>query len=103
MSRYEKTRRVFVRYAAGPSWESGPPEDQAEWDAHNDFVDDLIARGLFVMGGPFSDNSGSMVLFQGVGAEETRRLIENDPFVRNGVFVIDDVRDWVVYVDELTG
>lgn len=102
MSRYEKRRRVFVRFAAGPTWKSGPPEDQAGWGEHNDFVDDLVDRGLFVMGGPFSDYSGSMTLYEGVSADDVRQLIENDPFVRNGVFVIDDVRDWTIYVDELT-
>lgn len=91
-----------MRYAAGPLWHDGPPEDQPGWDAHNDFVDGLIARGVFVMGGPFSDYSGSMVLFEGPSAEETRALVEDDPFVKNGVFVIDDVRDWTIYVDELS-
>jgi hypothetical protein len=28
--------------------------------------------------------------------------MDADPFVANGVFVVDDVRDWTIYVDELT-
>ena len=95
-------QRVIVRYRAGPTWGEGPPEDQPDWDAHADFVDDLVARGTFVMGGPFRDNSGSVVLLEGVDAAEARQLLEADPFVQNGVFVFDDVRDWTVYVDELT-
>lgn len=92
----------MVRYGAGPAWGDGPPEDQPDWDAHAEFVDDLVARGTFVMGGPFRDNRGSLVLLEGVSADEARRILEEDPFVRNGVFVFDDVREWVVYVDELT-
>jgi uncharacterized protein YciI len=94
--------RVIVRYGAGPAWGEGPPEDQLDWDAHADFVDDLIARGTFVMGGPFRDNSGAVVLLEGVDADQARRILSEDPFVKNGVFVFDDVRDWTVYVDELT-
>ena len=102
MSRYEKRRRVIVRFSAGPTWISGPPEDQPEWDAHVRFVDDLIERGIMVLGGPFGDNSGSTVVYEGVSADEARRLVERDPFLHNGVFVLEDVREWRIYVDELT-
>jgi uncharacterized protein YciI len=54
------------------------------------------------MGGPFADNSGSMSLFEGVSADQARRIVAADPFVANGVFVLDDVREWDVFVDELT-
>ncbi len=97
-----KTVRVIVRWRAGPAWRSGPPEDQAGWDEHATFVDDLIERGIFVMGGPLADHSGSFAILQGVGEEEARELVLRDPFVENGVFELDDVRAWNVYVDELT-
>ena len=95
-------QRVLVIFRAGPTWESGPPEDQPDWDAHADWVDDLIAGGIFVMGGPLSDNSGSVSLLEGLGAVEARKLVLTDPFVANGVFALDSVRDWTVYVDELS-
>jgi uncharacterized protein YciI len=97
-----RRHRVIVRFKAGPAWQSGPPEEQPEWDAHAAFVDDLVERGTFVMGGPFADYSGSMVLLEDVTVEEARALLDWDPFIRNGVFVLDSVQDWVVYVDELT-
>ena len=97
-----RRRRVVVRFRAGPAWESGPPEEQADWDAHEAFVDDLVDRGIFVMGGPFGDYSGSMVLLEGVDAEEARRLLAPDPFLHNGVFVLESVQEWTVYVDRLS-
>jgi uncharacterized protein YciI len=54
------------------------------------------------MGGPFSDNSGTLVLLEGITGDEARTLMDGDPFVVNGVFLVDDIRDWTVYVDELT-
>ncbi len=81
-----------MRFRAGPAWESGPPENQADWDAHAVFVDDLVDRGIFVMGGPFSDYSGSMVLLEGVDADEARRLLAPDPFLHNGAFVLESVQ-----------
>jgi uncharacterized protein YciI len=97
-----KIVRVFVRFRAGPTWTSGPPEEQPGWDEHADFVDELIENGTFVMGGPLADNSGSMSVLENVGEDEARELVLEDPFVLNGVFVLDDVRAWNVYVDELT-
>jgi len=91
-----------VVFRAGAAWGSGPPEEQLDWDAHADFVDELVARGIFVMGEPFSDNSGSLVLLEGLTAAEALDVLADDPFVRNGVFEIESARDWSVYVDELS-
>ena len=94
--------RVVVRVRAGATWDGGSIREQPGWDDHAAFIDDLVARGLMVMGGPFSDSSGSLMLFEGVGEDEVRRLLADDPFVLNGVFVVDDVREWTVFVDELS-
>jgi uncharacterized protein YciI len=54
------------------------------------------------MGGPFSDNSGSMSLLEGIDVDEARRILEDDPFMKNGVFVLEEIREWNVFVDELS-
>ena len=93
---------MLVRFRAGPTWRSGPPEDQPDWGAHAAFVDGLVARGTMVMGGPFADYSGSLILLENVTEDEARELVAADPFIANGVFVLEDVRASNVYVDELT-
>ena len=95
--------RVVVVWRAGPTWTSGSVREQPGWGEHAEFIDALIAKGTFVMGGPFSDNSGSLSLLEGVSIDEAKRIIAEDPFVENGVFVLDDLREWDVFVDELTG
>ena len=54
------------------------------------------------MGGPFADHSGSLVVLGNIGEDEARALVGRDPFVANGVFVLEEVRGWNVWVDELT-
>jgi hypothetical protein len=71
-----RKQRVVVRVGAGPTWKSGPPEAQPGWDEHAVFVDRLVEEGTFVMGGPFSDNSGSMSLLEGLSADEARALMQ---------------------------
>jgi hypothetical protein len=34
-----------------------------------------------------------------MSAGEVLEVAQTDPFVQNGVFVIEDVADWTVYVD----
>jgi uncharacterized protein YciI len=91
--------RVVLRVGPGPTWTTGLPEDQPGWDEHAAFIDDLIERGLFVMGGPWTNRLGSMSLWEGMDAQEVRDVMQRDPFVLNGVFEIEDVADWTVYVD----
>lgn len=98
-----RRQRVVVRVKAGPAWaDGGPPEAQPGWDEHATFVDALVDEGTIVMGGPLSDYSGSIVILEGITREEGLALMNRDPFVQNGVFIVEDVADWTVYVDSLT-
>jgi uncharacterized protein YciI len=91
--------RVVLRVGPGPAWKSGRPEEQEGWDAHAEFIDALIDRGVFIMGGPWTNRLGSMSIWEGMDANEVLDVVQTDPFVLNGVFQIEDVADWTVYVD----
>ena len=95
-------KRLVVRFRAGPTWASGSVREQPGWDEHATFVDGLVERGTMVMGGPFADNSGSMSLLEGISVDETHRILQEDPFMENGVFELEEIREWTVFVDELT-
>lgn len=97
-----RKRRVIVMIGRGAAWGDGPPEAQSDWDEHAAWIDTLVERGTIVMGGPFSDYSGAMLVVEGIGVEEAEPLFATDPFVQNGVFVVADVREWTNYVDTLT-
>ena len=51
------------------------------------------------MGGPWTNRLGSMSVWEGMNADEVLEVMQADPFVLNGVFEIEDVADWTVYVD----
>jgi uncharacterized protein len=102
MGRAPRTVRVLVRWKAGPTWTSGTVDEQPGWTEHAAYIDDLIERGIFVMGGPLADQSGSLSLLENVSESEARELIAQDPFVANGVFELEELRAWNIFVDELT-
>jgi uncharacterized protein YciI len=101
MGRAPRVVRILVRWRAGPAWTSGSVDEQPGWDDHAAFIDDLIERGIFVMGGPLADQKGSQSLLENVTEQEARELVLQDPFVENGVFELEEVRAWNVFVDEL--
>jgi hypothetical protein len=40
----------------GPDWDpSRPLEGQSGWEEHATFMDDLVERGVVVLGGPLAD------------------------------------------------
>ena len=41
-------------------------------------------------------------MLDGVDLEAAKRIVLDYPFVANGVFVLDEVLDWTVFVDELS-
>ena len=102
MARAPRAVRVLVRWRAGPTWTSGAVDEQPGWDEHAAFIDELVERGIFVMGGPLADQSGTLSLLENVTEQEARELVGEDPFVANGVFELEEVRAWNVFVDELS-
>lgn len=91
--------RILVRVSAGPTWDGGHIRDQPGWDEHALFVDALIDEGTFLMGGPLADNSGSIMLFRGLSRDQVGDVLESDPFVENGVFVVEEILAWSTIVD----
>ena len=91
--------RVVLRLAPGPTWKTGKPEEQPGWDEHAAFIDDLIDRGHFILGGPWTNRLGSMSIWEGMNADEVLAVRQEDPFIQNGVFLIEDCADGTVSVD----
>jgi hypothetical protein len=46
------------------------------------------------LGGRSVITTGAMLLLERVSTEEARRVFDLDPFVKNQVFVVDDIWEW---------
>ncbi len=49
-------------------------------------LEDLQSRGKLKLAGPFSDISGSLIIFDMESLEEVEETMKNDPYTRNGVY-----------------
>ena len=87
---------------AGSEWVPGKgAREQPLWGEHAAFMDGLFERGLIVLGGPFLDGSGAMVVLRVADEGEARTLLEPDPWCSNGRDIqgIGRIRPWTIFLD----
>ena len=88
--------------------EAGPARDlsigtraQAFWDEHAAFIDALVADGFIVLGGPFPDEGGAMIVVRAESEAEVDARLEPDPWYRNDILRVTGVYRWEMFIQEL--
>ena len=62
--------------------------------AHRQYLTGLKARGKLAVCGPFTDDSGGLIIYEADTRDEAEQLIHLDPFNQNGIFVRYQLRPW---------
>jgi uncharacterized protein YciI len=76
--------------------------DQAHWDEHEGFIDNLVDRGFIVMGGPLVDEGGGMLIVRGESAEAVRATMEQDPWYAHEILCLVGIKRWDIFIDKRT-
>jgi uncharacterized protein YciI len=93
---------VFMRPGSG--WNPQKPvREQSLWDEHARYMDAMFATGVVVLGGPFADRSGSLVILNAESAEHARALYRGDPWTTHDILVVGDVKEWTIFLDGRNG
>jgi uncharacterized protein YciI len=61
---------------------------------HRDYLSGLSREGKVLMAGPFADDSGGLIVYEGATEAEVEQLIKADPFYKSGVFLSWVIRPW---------
>jgi len=89
-----------ILWATGAAWTAGKTvREQAYWDEHATFMDRLFENGTVIMGGPFSDGTGSLVIVEAEEMSEVATLFANDPFVVHQIFALSSLKQWQLFLD----
>jgi uncharacterized protein YciI len=89
-----------ILWAPGAAWTAGKTvREQAYWDEHAEFMDRLFENGTVIMGGPFSDGTGSLVIVEAVDMNEVSTLFAKDPFVVHQIFALRSLKQWQLFLD----
>jgi uncharacterized protein YciI len=62
-------------------------------------MDRLFENGTVIMGGPFSDGTGSLVIVEADDINEVSTLFANDPFVVHQIFALRSLKQWQLFLD----
>ena len=83
----------------GPQWDpSQPLEGQSGWEEHARFMDDLVARGFVVLGGPLGDEHRVVLAVEAGSEAEVRETLGRDPWSGSHL-VVDSVDGWTIRLD----
>jgi uncharacterized protein YciI len=73
-------------------------QDREKVDAvrpvHRQYLTSLLARGQLAATGPFTDDSGALIIYEAGTPEEAEALLRGDPFCQQGIFVSWKLRPW---------
>jgi uncharacterized protein YciI len=61
---------------------------------HRQYLTSLRENGRLAVAGPFTDDSGSLIVYEAATREEAEQILQGDPFYQNGIFVKFQLRPW---------
>ncbi len=84
----------------GPGWDdSRAIRAQDAWDQHAAFMDELLADGFIVVGGPLGDGSRTLHCVQARDEAEVRSRLAEDPWAAAGLLVVGALERWALWLD----
>ena len=92
-------RFVLIRERCG-KWDwNKPMREQAAWDAHAAFMDQLADEGFILAGGPLGTEDEAlriMHVVEAAGADMVERRMAEDPWTPMGLLRTLSVEPWTV-------
>jgi YCII-related domain len=58
-----------------------------------------LENGTVVLGGPFANATGSLVIVEAENEHEVADLFASDPFVVHAIFVLSSLKQWLLLLD----
>jgi uncharacterized protein YciI len=96
-----------VTTAKGSAWDATRRiRDQADFEAHAHFMDELVNRGVIVLGGPIDSEDTDDVALLAVSAESpahVQAIFGADPWTASHVFRLKSVCEWSIWLDARSG
>ena len=89
---------VVIR-RSGPEFDhSLPLEEQSDWEAHAAFMNELVATGFVILGGPLGDEQRVVHVVEAESEEAIRARLAADPWSGTHL-VIDTIDPWTIRLD----
>jgi uncharacterized protein YciI len=83
-----------MKFAAVIAYTQDRAKVQAVRPMHRQYLALLRERGQLAASGPFTDDSGALIIYEAASPEEAEKLLQGDPFCQNGIFLHYQLRPW---------
>jgi len=83
-----------VKFAAIIEYSSDKEKIAAVRPVHRQYLAELRQNGRLAASGPFTDDSGALIIYEADSKEEGEKLIQGDPFYKTGIFLRYRLRPW---------
>lgn len=93
-------RKTFVALSvAGPHRDlTKGAREQPLWDEHAQFIDGLTGE-FILMGGPFEEEGGAMLIVRAESEDEAREKLKPDPWYTHGILALHSIHRWDIFID----
>jgi uncharacterized protein YciI len=61
---------------------------------HRDYLNRLLDDGRLFGSGPWTDNTGALVIYEVADEAEARALFDADPFTTEGIWEVASLKEW---------
>ena len=93
--------KTFVVFRnSGSRWGRGTPvRQQPLWDEHAVFIDSLFDSGAIMLGGPYVDGSGALLIVQAEDEAAVKDMLQDDPWTIHDIQDVGTVKEWTIFLD----
>ena len=90
---------LVLLHRSGPDWDpSSSMEEQSGWVEHASFMDELVAAGFIVLGGPLRDGVRVVHVIEAPSEEAVRATLGRDPWSESHLR-IEAIEPWTIRLD----
>ena len=73
--------------------------EQDGWDEHARFMDELVASGFILLGGPLENGHETLHIVSSTSDEAIRERWATDPWWVNGMLTPKSIERWTILLD----
>ena len=84
----------MAKFAVILTYSDDNEKRQAVRPSHRDYLRGQGDKGALLHAGPFADDSGSLMIYEAGSADEVQAILNNDPFMKEGIITDAVIREW---------
>lgn len=89
-----------VTMLAGPGWDDDRPRrEQPGWAEHAAFMDELVAGGFVLLGGPIGTGEHVLLAVEAADEQEIADRLARDPWLESAQLLIGQIQPWIIWLD----